>query len=225
MADGTIYIADGLGLKALDSNEIRRKLKGAVAPLTTKSSETSPNLDFKPENPNFKGLMSDSSSQVRPSIPENPTSSSPTGVQSGNPSSGTATNLQQTLFDEGLVMEAQERARHVHHQQREAIPVSSSTGFEVHSPKSFKTSPSRKLQQVFLKESKKLEAEERATLLHGNANQSVSQRIEVQNANPSAARVTHLHGNTYQFQRTPSEVQNCNPNPTILINPRGIPYV
>ncbi|KAG5552990.1 hypothetical protein RHGRI_010974 [Rhododendron griersonianum] len=162
--------------------------------------------------------MSDSSSQVRPSIPENPNLSSLTGVQSGSPSLGSAKNQQQTLFEEGLAKEAQERARHVHHQQR-------TTPIEVQSPNSSKSSPSRKLHQVFLEESKKLEAEERATLLHGNTNQSVSQRIEIQNANTSATQVTHLHGNTYQFQRTPSEVQNCNPNSTILINARGTPYV
>ncbi|KAG5512753.1 hypothetical protein RHGRI_038841 [Rhododendron griersonianum] len=47
--------------------------------------------------------MSDSSSQVRPSLPENPNFSYPTGVQSGSPSLGSAKNQQQTLFEEGLV--------------------------------------------------------------------------------------------------------------------------
>ncbi|KAG5565794.1 hypothetical protein RHGRI_001651 [Rhododendron griersonianum] len=178
----------------------------------------SPTTEFKSTSPSLEELMSDSSSQVRPSIPENPNLSSLTGVQSGSPSLGSAKNQQQTLFEEGLAKEAQERARHVHHQQR-------TTPIEVQSPNSSKSSPSRKLHQVFLEESKKLEAEERATLLHGNTNQSVSQRIEIQNANTSATQVTHLHGNTYQFQRTPSEVQNCNPNSTILINARGTPYV
>ncbi|KAG5513071.1 hypothetical protein RHGRI_038499 [Rhododendron griersonianum] len=154
--------------------------------------------------------MSDSSSQVRPSLPENPNFSSPTGVQSGSPSLGSAKNQQQTLFEEGLVKEAQERARHVHHHhQQRATPI------EVQSPNSSKSSPSRKLHQVFLEESKKLEAEERATLLQGNTNQSESQRIEIRNANTSATQVTHLHGNTYQFQRTPSEVQNSGADSTV----------
>ncbi|KAI8522320.1 hypothetical protein RHMOL_RhmolUnG0004100 [Rhododendron molle] len=75
MADGTISFADGLGSKALDSNEIRRKHRG-IDPLTTKSSVVTPHLDFFPVNPNFKGLMSDSGSQPqsRPPLPD------PTGV-------------------------------------------------------------------------------------------------------------------------------------------------
>ncbi|KAI8535189.1 hypothetical protein RHMOL_Rhmol10G0154500 [Rhododendron molle] len=75
MADGTISFADGLGSKALDSNEIRRKHRG-IDPLTTKSSVVTPHLDFFPVNPNFKGLMSNSGSQPqsRPPLPD------PTGV-------------------------------------------------------------------------------------------------------------------------------------------------
>ncbi|KAI8535307.1 hypothetical protein RHMOL_Rhmol10G0163900 [Rhododendron molle] len=146
MADGTISFSDGLGSKALDSNEIRRKLRG-IDPLITKSSVTSPQLDFAPVSPNINGAMSDSTSQPqsRPSLPENSIYTSPMGVQSRSPSSGTATKLQQAIFEEGLAMEAEERARHVHrhHLQQEADPVSSSTGFGVHSPKSSKsTSPS-----------------------------------------------------------------------------------
>lgn len=115
MADGTISFEEGLGFKALDSNEIRRRLKGAVAPLTTESIVTSPNLEFVPGNPNIKKLMSDSSSQLRTSIPENPTYISPTGVQSGSPSSEIAPKLQRTLFQESLIVEAEERARQAHH--------------------------------------------------------------------------------------------------------------
>lgn len=71
--------------------------------------------------------------------------------------------------------------------------------FKAHNPKSSKNpSPSQKLQQVFLEESLKLEAEE---------------------------WVTHLRGNVYRIERQREEVQNTNPNPKILFNARGNPYV
>ncbi|KAI8542098.1 hypothetical protein RHMOL_Rhmol08G0112500 [Rhododendron molle] len=59
MADGTISFADGLGSKALDSDEIRRKLRVTGASLTSDSTASPSNLDSQLENPNLLRSSSD----------------------------------------------------------------------------------------------------------------------------------------------------------------------
>lgn len=66
MADGTILFADGLGFKALDSNEIRRKQRTMIESLADGKihSDASPNLGFEPGNPNLKNPLSNFSGEV-----------------------------------------------------------------------------------------------------------------------------------------------------------------
>ncbi|KAI8567872.1 hypothetical protein RHMOL_Rhmol02G0155100 [Rhododendron molle] len=172
-------------------------------------------------SPNINGAMSDSTSQPQsqPSLPENSIYTSPTGVQSRSPSSGTATKLQQAIFEE-----AEERATRYSppnstHKPfdlcpssldlefpslsnaetkrgssfREPIPIASSSGFGAHSPKSYANpSPSRTHQQVIFEQGLILEAEERAAV---------------------------------QRQGQPHEVSSSNLKPRTLFNARGIPYL
>lgn len=88
MADGTISIADGLGFKAIDSNEIRRKQRSVSdSPVCPSSHST------------LQGKLSNSP---------------PQGVESLSPKSNKATSparkMQQVFFEERLIMEAEERA-------------------------------------------------------------------------------------------------------------------
>lgn len=162
MAEGSISFVEGLGIKAQDSNELRRKQTSSQKPkctvhsgleepnpLTSVHSQTTPTLQdnssmssqmefgsinlplFKTQspsrmlsssnqslkslNPNFQSTMSDFSDSTpsRSLLPGNPSNTSPTGVASHSPQSGTARKLQQALFEEGLILEAEERTRHV----------------------------------------------------------------------------------------------------------------
>lgn len=64
MADGTILLAYGLGFKALNSNEIRRKQRSKIEPDGKIHSDASPNMGFEPVNPNLKNPVSDFSGEV-----------------------------------------------------------------------------------------------------------------------------------------------------------------
>ncbi|KAG5523681.1 hypothetical protein RHGRI_030608 [Rhododendron griersonianum] len=149
MADGTISFAEGLGCKALDSNEMRRQQKNARSSLTNSthkpfdlcpSKDSSPNPplsnDSKRTSPSRKlqqvfekELLREAESQQRlqltlensrfqlmdlgfPSLSK-PTVSSP-GFGAHSPKSksnpSTSRQLQQALFEDGLVLEVEAKA-------------------------------------------------------------------------------------------------------------------
>ncbi|KAG5531833.1 hypothetical protein RHGRI_026448 [Rhododendron griersonianum] len=196
MADGTISLADGLGLKALDSNELRRRQQVL---------DPSKSPHFHP-----------SPMKVETQQGGNSGDSSPKTSKQSSPSR----KLHQ-VFEEALVREAEERASvllagntkignisdHIISQdmrvEDEVALKGSVPPSGAHSPKSQNNpnpNAAQKIQQTLFEDGLKKEADARA-------------------------RVTHLHGNTYQFQRTPSEVRKSNPNSKILLNARGNPYV
>ncbi|KAG5552988.1 hypothetical protein RHGRI_010972 [Rhododendron griersonianum] len=104
MADGTISIAEGLGIKALDSNEVRRKqmnLVGSGSPLhipisqTDKSNNSNP---FEFETPR----MGNSGGTVPPSCSAEFGEFSPKSAKCPSPSR----KLQQ-VFEQELIREAE----------------------------------------------------------------------------------------------------------------------
>lgn len=86
MVDGTVSMVEGLGYKAIDSNELRRKQKNST------------DLTISP--------------QIRSMIPENPSITSKLGFEAHRAKSSPARNLQQALLEESLILEAKERASH-----------------------------------------------------------------------------------------------------------------
>ncbi|KAI8530018.1 hypothetical protein RHMOL_Rhmol11G0021400 [Rhododendron molle] len=94
MGDGTISLRESLGIKALDSNEIRRKHRETGASLISDSTVLLPSLGSEPENPNSKRPMSDFSTRSPSKSPLSgnlyPCSS---GAGSQGPKSGTTRKL------------------------------------------------------------------------------------------------------------------------------------
>ncbi|KAI8538817.1 hypothetical protein RHMOL_Rhmol09G0133000 [Rhododendron molle] len=86
MADGTISLEEGLGFKAIDSNEIRRKQRGISS---SAAFETHKPFDLCPASSSGSGPIT--------TIPSKQSSPS--------------RKLQQAFFEEGLILEAEERAR------------------------------------------------------------------------------------------------------------------
>ncbi|KAG5540761.1 hypothetical protein RHGRI_020861 [Rhododendron griersonianum] len=105
MADGTISLAEGLGIKALDSNELRRKQKNLVGSIpisqTDKPNNSIPFEFGTPQMSNSGDYKNGSTFQ----------SSSPTKKPSPS------WKLQQVLFEESLRLEAEERAHQVQLQE------------------------------------------------------------------------------------------------------------
>ncbi|KAG5531947.1 hypothetical protein RHGRI_026526 [Rhododendron griersonianum] len=206
---------EGLGFKAIDSNEIRRKQKSISDPngslrlqqviSENPKSDNSLVMGFPPlittNDPKLGSSLRQSTSTTHPAWfgSYRPKSSfSPDGFGAHSPKSAKSTTsaqkLQQAFFEEALRVEAGAA-------MKGSVTLSSSNGAGAHSPKSQgNTTDAQEVQQASFKDGLVREAEARA-------------------------RVTHLHGNTYQFQRTPSEVRNSNSNPKILYNSRGNPYV
>ncbi|KAG5553260.1 hypothetical protein RHGRI_011203 [Rhododendron griersonianum] len=109
MADGTISIADGLGLKALDSNEVRRKQQ--ISDLSKSSQVRSTQMEMEIQKVNISGNFN--SVPILGNVNQATTS---TGFGSFSPK--TAKNLSpsrklQQVFEETLVREAEERAAHL----------------------------------------------------------------------------------------------------------------
>lgn len=104
MADGTLSMAEGLGLKALDSNELRRKL---IPNLQNLKSSIQHGLEVS--SPKISG-----NPQIISTQSIDPTSSShlvcePVNLQSIKTHSPSR-KLQQVFFEERLIMEAEQRA-------------------------------------------------------------------------------------------------------------------
>lgn len=102
MADGTVAFVDGLGLKALDSNEVRRR-----------------QISELPKSPQFRSILAEGETQkmnisgavnqLRVAVP----SSSPTAYGEFSPSSSkraSPSRKLQQVFEHALIREAEERA-------------------------------------------------------------------------------------------------------------------
>ncbi|KAI8550596.1 hypothetical protein RHMOL_Rhmol06G0119500 [Rhododendron molle] len=86
MADGTVSMVEGLGYKAIDSNELRRKQKNSI------------DLTISP--------------QTQSMLLEKPSISSQLGFEAHNPKSSPAWKLQEVPFEESLILGGKERATH-----------------------------------------------------------------------------------------------------------------
>ncbi|KAG5540759.1 hypothetical protein RHGRI_020859 [Rhododendron griersonianum] len=110
MADGTISVAEGLGIKALDSNELRKKQKNLIdsgspfhVPLSqSENPNTSPPFEFRTPQMSNPGDYKNGSTFRSSSSTNKPSPSR---------------KLQQVLFEESLRLEAEERARHLQLQE------------------------------------------------------------------------------------------------------------
>ncbi|KAI8530281.1 hypothetical protein RHMOL_Rhmol11G0044500 [Rhododendron molle] len=177
MGDDTISFGESSGIKALDSNEIRRKHRERRASLISDSTVLLLSLGSEPKNPNYKRSMSDFSARTpsKSPLPGNlyPCSS---GTGSRSPKSGTAQKLQQALFEEGLLMEAEVRARHEQQQENPSL--------------------SRQIQQAVVEEGLVLEAEAQAQGTHVTTSQH--QEVPFSNHNPktlyNARGIPYLEG-------------------------------
>ncbi|KAG5513049.1 hypothetical protein RHGRI_038539 [Rhododendron griersonianum] len=179
MADGTITFAEGLGSKALNSNEMRRLQKNA--------RYSPPNSTHIP----FDLCPSPSTERTSPSrklqqVFEEELLKEVAGQQqlnSGNP------RFSLDLEFPSLSKDENKRGSSF----REPVPTVSSSGFGAHSPKSdANPSPSRTHQQALFEQGLILEAEGRSAV---------------------------------QLQGQPHEVSSSNLNPKTLFNARGIPYL
>lgn len=110
MADGTISMMDGLGLKAVDSNELRRKQKITV------ESDT-PLISTQIHSIQPGNLSPSTSSGIGAYSPKSTRTSSP------------ARKMQQALFEESLKLEAEERAARVHGNTHQVSRQSSEVQF------------------------------------------------------------------------------------------------
>ncbi|KAG5540752.1 hypothetical protein RHGRI_020855 [Rhododendron griersonianum] len=198
MADGTISFAEGLGIKALDSNELRRKQKnlvGSESPLHTISQTDKPNNS----NPFELGTprMSNSGEYKNGSMFQ---SSSPTKKPSPS------RKLQQALFEESLKVEAEERAHQAQLQ-------------EVHGGV-------RDLRSTHLQSKQSDNSDSSIPTELGNPRSNYT--AEVNRASSSTGLGTQLEAEdcTHQvhIQQQQQEVLS-NPNPKYLVNARGISYL
>lgn len=135
MADGSISFADGLGMKAMDSQEVRRKQRGFnTSP--PKGTCISPNMNSASRNPKSSNIPNpklSSKHTVSPTSLPVPFDLCPSlaDVQSSSPNPNFSKSL---------------------------------SNFGGHSPRhSIHSTPTRKLQQVFQQESEMVESEERIT--------------------------------------------------------------
>ncbi|KAI8550685.1 hypothetical protein RHMOL_Rhmol06G0127200 [Rhododendron molle] len=111
MADGTVNMAEGLGFKAIDSNEMRRKQKN-ISDQISSTQSGNPISSFPCE---LGDLRSNNPSEFnRPSSSTGLGILSPTSSKNPSPSR----KLQQAFFKERLILEAEERALHEHLQQQ-----------------------------------------------------------------------------------------------------------
>lgn len=126
MADGTICLADGLGFKALDSNELRRKHQVSE---NLKSQQSHPTvLDLEASRVIISGDFNLGSS-LRNADP----TSSPAGFGACSPKSTKNSSLSrklQQVFEEALIREAEERATKLQdttcqfdHQDKEQVQI------------------------------------------------------------------------------------------------------
>lgn len=174
MADGSISMIEGLGYKALDSNEIRRKQK--IIPESSSSFQ----LQLPhPENPRSESslelgnpsLSNSKEAMLRSPIQQSPSSPSSTGSGLGAPriNLSPSRKLQQALFEESLILEAEEQARCTNDStselqcQHQGVPNS----------------------------------EARVTHVHGSTYQFQRLPSEVQNSNPNTKVLFNARGNSY----------------------------
>ncbi|KAG5513035.1 hypothetical protein RHGRI_038542 [Rhododendron griersonianum] len=220
MADGTVSMADGLGLKALDSHELRR-MHQLLDPHQNSQIQTlhlgnpSNPILFELDSPHML-TSNESNSRFNNGGTVPIPSSISTSIGSGAPSPNSSK----------IPNPSQE------HQQQDT-----KEHLGVLSPKHNQSNSARKLHQD--SEARMLEI---VGHLEDELNNSedpfvldvVTAKLQdIQQAWRRAAKkeadqraqVVHLHGNTYQFQRTTAEVRNSNPTPKIVLNPRGNPYV
>ncbi|KAG5548904.1 hypothetical protein RHGRI_014310 [Rhododendron griersonianum] len=174
MADGTVSIADGLGLKALDSNELRRRQQISEF---SHSSQSRPNLT-EVGHTNMRGNSGDSRSRinlgntVHASYSDGSRVSSPKTSKQSSPSR----KLQQ-VFEEALAREAGERASELLAGKTKNGSISDHTisqdsdGSGALSPKS-QINPNPKDAQKF--------QQQQVTHLHGNTYQFQRTPAEVQ---------------------------------------------
>ncbi|KAG5521738.1 hypothetical protein RHGRI_034083 [Rhododendron griersonianum] len=202
MADGTISMAEGLGCKALDSNEIRRRQKNI----------SDPNGSLHLQQP-----------------------------RSVNPNSGNPLELEFPLlctFNEHTLGSS----------LRQAIPTTSTSGFGVyspkesdpqanfgvHSPKYTKSSPVRKLQQVFQNERMQLDSEARMLEIVGHLEDELNNSADPFVLDVVTAKLQSIQQSWKEAEeraaslsdtREQEQVRSPKTSPTILYNPRGTPYV
>ncbi|KAI8529943.1 hypothetical protein RHMOL_Rhmol11G0015000 [Rhododendron molle] len=197
MADGTIAMAEGLGFKALDSNELRRKQITHID-----CPKTSIPIPREPSGPIISGeidLHGTDSRSAPSSSPNRFGAHSPKSSKTPNPNLGTIL--------------------------RSVAPSSATEDFGPFSPKSSKNpSSSTTLQQVF-EEALQQEAEERAAhfLVH-TGKEKVQLSNPNPRMLEAEERNSHNNGSLSQSLNHCDEVHNCNPDPTMLINACRFPY-
>ncbi|KAG5552987.1 hypothetical protein RHGRI_010972 [Rhododendron griersonianum] len=202
MADGTISIAEGLGIKALDSNEVRRKqmnLVGSGSPLhipisqTDKSNNSNP---FEFETPR----MGNSGDYKNGSMFQ---SSSPTKKPSPSSLKSSKTSDPQTNFG-------------------------------VHSPKYTKTSPARKLQQVFQNERRQIESEARMLEIVGHLEDELNNSTDPFVLDVVTAKLQSIQQSWKEAEERAARLSHFPPgisdhspaiNPKTFVNARGIQYL
>ncbi|XP_058195300.1 uncharacterized protein LOC131311752 [Rhododendron vialii] len=165
MTDGTISFVEGLGNKAMDSNEMRRKQKGLGVPVIKEPLT----MEILPVTGNSLAAME--------TLPQNPNLSDPQnnfGIHSPNHNQFRATRVQATQFHPvPLDLETPKLnssgGLNLESPQRGTVPPPSPAEFGEFSPKSLKNqSSSRKLQQVFEAELVREAVERAINLLDNN---------------------------------------------------------
>ncbi|KAG5557728.1 hypothetical protein RHGRI_007846 [Rhododendron griersonianum] len=227
MADGTISLADGLGLKALDSNELRRRQQVL---------DPSKSPHFHPSPMKVETQQGGNSGDSSPKTSKH---------------SSHSRKLQQ-VFKEALVREAEERASvllagntkignisdHIISQDMKveaedelkgSVPPSSSCGSVAHSPK-LQNNPNPSAAQK-----KEAEARARVTHLHGNTYQFQRTPSEVRKSNLNSKILLNARGNPYvegdpnmgySLEDTQPRYRQVQSNPTLPLhqthNPKSI---
>ncbi|KAI8564160.1 hypothetical protein RHMOL_Rhmol03G0160400 [Rhododendron molle] len=179
MADGTISIEEGLGFKAIDSNEIRRKQRGISDPLSPIQLNPMPSGNLNRSSPTE--LEAHNPKYMKP-------------IELGNPlvpNSNEAIRASSAAFETHKLFDLCPGA--LNPQVSPTLPSSSSGSGPITTIPSKQSSPSRKLQQAFFEEGLILEAEERARLQH-------------QVVLDYEAKGPLVHGSSSQVHRPPTEV-------------------
>lgn len=187
MADGTLSMAEGLGFKAVDSNELRRKQVPHV-----ESPKSGVPFTLNPQGLSISGDTDLQSSRTR-----SVQSSTPNGFGAHSPKSSKNTSpahkLQQVFFEEGLRIDAEAALKG-------SVPTSSANGTGANSPNSQRSpNAAQKSQQALFEDGLAKEAEARARVvhLHGNTYQFQRTPSEVRKPNPNSQILINARGNPY----------------------------
>ncbi|KAG5513075.1 hypothetical protein RHGRI_038501 [Rhododendron griersonianum] len=219
MADGTVSMADGLGLKALDSNELRRRRqlldphqKSQIQTLH-QGNHNNPILFELDSSHMFTSDESVSRFNNGGTVPIPSSISTPTGSGAPSPNSAKIPNPSQEQQDSEECLGVLSPKHYQSNSARKLHQDSEARMLEIvgHLEEELNNSEDPFILDVVTAKLQNIqqswrEAEKQtppSTTVFGEFSPKSTKK-----SSPSQQQqVTHLHGNTYQFQRTPAEVQ------------------